>query len=62
MGRALQKHWNAAGDLLCVRDDLAAEGENSDCREVWIAGNKVELRRPGGDTFPKEGILRRAVQ
>ena len=62
MGRMLVKHWSVKTDLLCVRDDKAAGDEPEVCSEVWKAGAKVELRRPGGDNFPKEGILRRAAK
>ena len=59
MGRALAKHWSVAAGLLCITDDQAAADESADCREVWKAGSRTELRRPGSDSFPKEGILRR---
>ena len=60
MGRGLAKRWRVAADLLCVTDDKAPADTEADCREVWTSGGKVELRRPGGDDFPKEGILRKS--
>jgi hypothetical protein len=52
-GRRYTKRWAVKDGQLCITDD---EGE--DCREVWIAGPRVELRRWSDDEVPKTGILR----
>jgi hypothetical protein len=53
MGRKITKQWPIKDDNLCITDD---RGE--DCREVWKAGSKVELRRWGDDELPEAGIVR----
>jgi hypothetical protein len=52
-GRRYAKRWAVRDGQLCVTGD-----EGADCREVWRAGEKVELRRWRDDDVPKAGILR----
>lgn len=49
--------WRIQGDELCVERGP----EDSGCREVWIAGKNVELRRVGSQ-LPLEGVLQRPTQ
>ena len=52
LGRASQGKWWVQGDELC--QDL---GKEQGCYEVWISGNKVELRREGIESAYLEGVL-----
>jgi hypothetical protein len=54
MGRKSNGKWDVQKDELCVdrgKDDAG-------CYQVWLSGNKVELRREGA-SLPMEGILQR---
>ena len=54
MGRKSSGKWDVQKDELCVdrgKDDAG-------CYQVWLSGNKVELRREGA-SLPMEGILQR---
>ena len=54
MGRKSSGKWDVKKDELCVdrgKDDAG-------CYQVWLSGNKVELRREGA-SLPMEGILQR---
>jgi hypothetical protein len=54
MGRKTSGKWDVQKDQLCVdrgKDDAG-------CYQVWLSGNKVELRREGA-SLPMEGILQR---
>ncbi|MEG9525385.1 MAG: hypothetical protein MIL41_06375 [Hyphomicrobiales bacterium] len=48
LGRARTGRWRLDGDELCLEADS--------CVQVWISGNRVELRR-GDGTLPDEGVL-----
>ena len=56
MGKTRVGTWRAEDDQLCV--DLGNEGGRG-CYEVWISGNKVELRAPGSFAYPAQGVLKR---
>jgi hypothetical protein len=54
MGRKTSGKWDVQKDELCVdrgKDDAG-------CYQVWLSGNKVELRREGA-SLPMEGILQK---
>ncbi len=54
MGRKTTGKWDVQKDELCVdrgKDD-------GGCYQVWLSGNKVELRREGS-SLPMEGVLQR---
>jgi hypothetical protein len=54
MGRKTSGKWDVQKDELCVdrgKDDAG-------CYQVWLSGNKVELRREGA-SLPMEGVLQR---
>jgi hypothetical protein len=54
MGRKTIGKWDVQKDELCVdrgKDDAG-------CYQVWLSGNKVELRREGA-SLPMEGVLQR---
>jgi len=54
MGHKSNGKWDVQKDQLCVdrgKDDAG-------CYQVWLSGNKVELRREGA-SLPMEGILQR---
>jgi hypothetical protein len=54
MGRKTSGKWDVQKDELCVdrgKDDTG-------CYQVWLSGNKVELKREGA-TLPMEGILQK---
>lgn len=48
LGRARTARWRIDKDELCL--------EAAPCVQVWMAGNRVELRRADG-TLPDEGVL-----
>ncbi|MEG9524953.1 MAG: hypothetical protein MIL41_04175 [Hyphomicrobiales bacterium] len=48
LGRARTARWRLDGDRLCL--------EAAPCVQVWMSGNRVELRR-GDGTVPDEGVL-----
>jgi hypothetical protein len=51
MGRDRAGKWRVQKDEPCLE-----QGQESGCYEVWLAGNKVELR-PKGSGLPLEGTL-----
>jgi hypothetical protein len=54
MSRKTSGKWDVQKDELCIdrgKDDAG-------CYQVWLSGNKVELRREGS-TIPMEGVLQR---
>ena len=53
MGRKQAGKWRVQKDELCLE-----QGQESGCYEVWLAGNKVELR-PKGSGLPREGVLQK---
>jgi hypothetical protein len=53
MGRKQAGKWRVQQDDLCLE-----QGQESGCYEVWLAGNKVELR-PKGSGLPREGVLQK---
>jgi hypothetical protein len=55
MGRVLTGTWRVEKDQLCL--DLEEE-PTAGCYEVWVSGNKVELRPEGPDS-PLEGVLQK---
>jgi hypothetical protein len=57
MGTTRVGTWRVEDDQLCV--DLGKEGGRG-CYEVWISGNRVELRTPGSSAYPAQGILQRS--
>ena len=56
MGTTRVGTWRVEDDQLCV--DLGKEGGRG-CYQVWISGNKVELRTPGSSAYPAQGVLQR---
>jgi hypothetical protein len=38
------------GNELCIEVE-----DSADCFEVWVAGQKIQLRRPGTDSLPIGG-------
>ena len=46
--------WRVEGDHLCMLPDPYPER----CYEVWMAGNRAQLREPGIDNY-EEGILQK---
>jgi hypothetical protein len=54
MGRKTVDKWRVQKNELC----LGRGKDGEDCYQVWLSGNKVELRREGS-TLPLEGILQR---
>ena len=59
MGTTRIGTWRVEDDQLCV--DLGKEGGRG-CYEVWISGNKVELRTPGSSAYPAQGVLQRPAK
>jgi len=59
MGTTRVGTWRVVDDQLCV--DLGKEGGRG-CYEVWISGNRVELRTPGSSAYPAQGVLRRPTK
>jgi len=57
MSRKTSGKWRVNKDTLC----LDRGKEEQVCYEVWLAGKKVELRRPGVD-MPFEGILQKPAR
>jgi hypothetical protein len=57
MGRKSAGKWRVERDQLCF--DRGKE-PGSGCYDVWLAGNKVELKTTGSG-LPFEGILRRPI-
>jgi hypothetical protein len=57
MGTTRVGTWHVEDDQLCV--DLGKEGGRG-CYEVWISGNKVQLRTPGSSAYPAQGVLQRS--
>ena len=58
MGRKSSGTWRVQGDQLCID---RGKQPGSGCFDVWLSGNKVELRTSGA-ALPFEGILRRPIQ
>lgn len=46
--------WRIAGDELCLAHGASEER----CHQVWVAGNKIQLRQPGL-TVTEDGILQK---
>ena len=62
MGRRFNKTWSVKNDMLCVLEttpEPGAQTQPEDCRQVWVSGEKVELRRDESDELPKRGAMRR---
>jgi hypothetical protein len=59
MGKTRLGTWRVNDDQLCV--DLGKEGGRG-CYEVWISGNKVELRTPGSSAYPAQGVLQKPTK
>jgi hypothetical protein len=55
MGHKSVGKWSVRKDQLCIDKGQEAGGG---CYEVWLSGNKVELRQPGIE-LPLEGVLGR---
>ena len=58
MSRKSTGTWRVQKDQLCL--DRGKE-PGSGCYDVWLSGNKVELKTSGSG-LPFEGILRRPIQ
>src|SRR5262245_36523220 len=54
MGRKHTGKWRVQKDAVCI-DRGSDEGG---CYQVWLSGNKVELRREGSN-LPLEGVLQK---
>jgi hypothetical protein len=59
MGTTRLGTWRVEDDQLCV--DLGKEGGRG-CYEIWISGNKVELRTPGSSAYPAQGVLQKPMK
>ena len=59
MGKTRVGSWRVEDHQLCV--DLGKEGGRG-CYEVWISGNKIELRTPGSSAYPAQGVLQKPTQ
>jgi hypothetical protein len=59
MGKTRVGSWRVEDDQLCV--DLGKEGGRG-CYEVWISGNRVELRTQGSSAYPAQGVLQRPTK
>jgi hypothetical protein len=57
MGRKTAGRWHVTKDTVC----LERSKEDPVCYELWLAGKKVELRRPGSD-MPFEGVLQKPAR
>ena len=57
MGRKSAGKWRVERDRLCL--DRGKE-PGSGCYDVWLTGNKIELKTSGSG-LPFEGILRRPI-
>jgi hypothetical protein len=55
MGHAKAGTWRLDGDVLCLTRK-ERRGTTTDCFEVWLAKDRVELRRDGVTVV--EGVLR----
>lgn len=53
MAKKFTGKWLVKDGALCL--DGGREAPN--CKEVWISGNKIEFRQPGGIVF--EGVLKK---
>lgn len=53
MGKATDGTWRVQPDQICWN-----ENKRSRCYQVWMSGNKVQLRQPGIDIYD-EGVLRK---
>src|SRR5215213_9667677 len=56
MSRKKTGKWYVQKDELCI--DRGTDDEGGICYQVWLAGNKVELRREGSN-LPFEGVLQK---
>ena len=56
MGRTREGKWRVAKDRLCV--DLERTG-NDNCYQLWMAGDRVEMRTEADQKNPIAGILRK---
>src|SRR6266550_4642270 len=56
MGRKKTGKWYVQKDELCI--DRGTDDEGAICYQMWLAGNKVELRREGSN-LPFEGVLQK---
>jgi hypothetical protein len=56
MGKTRIGKWRVAADRVCVdREGTGSE----DCYQLWIEGNRVEMRRESDQRDPAPGILRK---
>jgi len=54
MSRKSIGKWRVQKDELCIE-----KGKDGDfCYQVWLSGNKIELRREGSN-YPLEGVLQK---
>jgi hypothetical protein len=56
MGHKSVGKWSVRKDELCI--ELGKEDPGGGCFEVWLPGNKVELRQQGIETS-LEGVLQK---
>ena len=56
MSRKKTGKWYVQKDELCM--DRGTDDEGAICYQMWLAGNKVELRREGSN-LPFEGVLQK---
>jgi hypothetical protein len=56
MGAKVTATWEVKNGTLCV----VGRPQDSDCFEVWLSGNTVQLRFPGDTSpYPIEGTLQK---
>lgn len=55
MGKQSGGKWLVRNDELCLQEGNAA----ASCKQVWAAGNKIELRTPESGLPPMEGVLQK---
>lgn len=57
MRRKRVGRWRVEKDRLCT--DYGKDGGDN-CYEVWVSGRTVQIRMPGSEDFPLEGVLEQA--
>jgi hypothetical protein len=55
MGKPSRGKWNVRNGQLCLDDGKA----DSECKEVWLSGNRIEFRTPTSGMPAIEGVLQR---
>jgi hypothetical protein len=56
MGRKRVGTWRIDGNELCTETE---KGDDTNCYEVWLRGNNVQLRIPDSTGMPLDAVLRK---